>query len=115
MFVFVPPALAGCLPMLSPASFFMLEAPVVVPFFIVPAEEGPTSPCPEAPAAGWFVCANAPAVDNAKIQAEAKTIFFIFGSPWVSSLRITDVINRRSKEDAVPAHLQAGTSGGGHC
>lgn len=41
-----------------------------------PAADGPTSPCPEEPGAGWLDCAYAPVVASAKLQAEAKEVFF---------------------------------------
>ncbi|MET4846968.1 hypothetical protein [Bradyrhizobium japonicum] len=87
LLVLDPPPV-GCRPMLSPAWFFILEAPVVV--FFLPADEGPTSPCPEAPGAGWLDCAYAPVVASAKMQAEAIAIFFMnVVSLWFPSLPTT--------------------------
>ncbi|MGY8706500.1 hypothetical protein RAD16_12245 [Bradyrhizobium sp. 18BD] len=77
LLVLLPPAEGGCVPLLSAASFCMFdERPVVIPLVAGPRDEGPTSPWPEAPGAGCD-CAKAPPVVNARMQADAKMIFFI--------------------------------------
>jgi hypothetical protein len=54
----------------------------MVPSFIAPSDApGPTLPWLDAPPPGWVRCAKAPGVASAKMQAEAKSIFFIW-SPW---------------------------------
>jgi hypothetical protein len=59
----------------------VVAEPVVIPLclFIEWSADapGPTLPLLEAPGAGWF-CANAPPADSATMQAETKSIFFIF-------------------------------------
>ena len=56
----------------------MVPVSVVVPFFIAPCDaSGPTLPWLDAPPVGWAVCAKAAGEASAKMQAEAKMIFFL--------------------------------------
>src|SRR5690348_4267888 len=50
--------------------------PVVIPLVAGPRDEGPTSPCPDAPGAGC-VCAKASPVASAMTQADARMIVFM--------------------------------------
>ena len=68
----------------SPRGDGLVLAPVVLgftvpaPSLIAPCDApGPTLPWLDAPSEGWLVCANAAGEASAKMQADAKMIFFI--------------------------------------
>jgi hypothetical protein len=83
----VPAAVSAPEVLASPRGEGALLAPVVpwfmVPSFIAPSDApGPTLPWLDAPPVGCVVCAKAVGVASAKMQAEANSIFFIWGSSY---------------------------------